>query len=281
MTSEPASPDAPPMISFVGAGPGADDLVTLRGANRLAGADIVIWASSLVPKSMLSHCKDGAAFYDSATMTLEDVLEVYAANPDAAIVRLHSGDPSVYGAIQEQIDWCHEQQRGFEVVPGVTSVSGAAAEIRRELTIPRRGQALVYTRLAGRTKASMRPNEDVKAFAPNGSTMAVFLSGARPDELQAELLCEGSGYDENTPAIVLVRVTWPDQQIVHTTVGELADTIRSTGATMTVLVLVGDVLEDVPVDARSHLYAPEYTTAYRLRSENGSTAGRASARSTH
>ena len=111
--------------------------------------------------------------------------------------------------------------------------------------------------------------------------MAVFLSGARPDELQEELLGETSRYTEDTPAVVLVRATWPDQQIVHTTVGEVGAAIRSTGATMTVLVLVGDVLEDIPVDARSHLYDPTYTTAYRLRSNNGSTEGRASARSTH
>ncbi len=267
------------MISFVGAGPGADDLITLRGANRLANANIVIWASSLIPVTMLDHCAEGIPTHDSATMTLEDVIEVYQDNPDAAIVRLHSGDPSIYGAIQEQIDWCDANGRRFEVVPGVTSVSGAAAAIGRELTIPQRGQALVQTRLAGRTKASMRPNEDVKAFAPNGTTMAVFLSGAKPDELQAELLVEGSGYDKETPAVVLVRVSWPDEQIAHTTVGQLAQTIRDTGATMTVLVLVGDVLANIPVEARSHLYSPDYTTAYRLRSSQGSTQGRASNRS--
>ncbi|MEM8621581.1 MAG: cobalt-precorrin-4/precorrin-4 C(11)-methyltransferase [Actinomycetota bacterium] len=269
------------LISFVGAGPGADDLITLRGAERLADADVVVWASSLIPESMLEHCKPDVELHDSATMTLEDVLSVFAAHPDAPIVRLHSGDPSVYGAIQEQIDWCHASDRAFEVVPGVTSVAGAAAEIRRELTIPQRGQSLVYTRLAGRTKASMRPDEDVKAFAPHGTTMAVFLSGARPDELQSELLVDGSGYTAETPATVIVRATWPDQQIVHTTVGNVAEAIRSTGATMTVLVLVGDVLADIPADARSHLYAPEYTTAYRLRSAQGSTEGRASARRTH
>lgn len=269
------------MISFVGAGPGADDLITLRGANRLANADIVIWASSLIPPTMLEHCKDDVVLHDSATMTLEDVLAVYEANPDTPITRLHSGDPSMYGAIQEQIDWCDANERVFDVVPGVTSVSGAAAAIGRELTIPKRGQALVQTRLAGRTKASMRPNEDVKAFAPNGTTMAVFLSGAKPDELQAELLVEGTGYSRSTPAVVLVRVTWPDEQIHHTTIGDLAETIRSTGATMTILVLVGDVLEDIPVEARSHLYSPAYTTAYRLRSDAGSTEGRASNRSTH
>lgn len=280
-TTSPSEAEHIPMISFVGAGPGADDLITLRGARRLADADIVIWASSLIPESMLDHCRAGATLHDSATMTLEDVLAVFEANPDEMIVRLHSGDPSVYGAIQEQIDWCHEHERFFEVVPGVTSVSGAAAEIRRELTIPKRGQALVYTRLAGRTSASMREHEDVKSFAPNGTTMAVFLSGARPDELQEELLVEGSRYTADTPAVVLVRATWPDQQIVHTTVGGVAAAIRGTGATMTLLVLVGDVLEDIPVDARSHLYDPTYTTAYRLRSERGSTEGRASARSTH
>jgi len=266
------------MISFVGAGPGAADLVTLRGADRLAHADIVIWASSLVPEAMLDHCRDDAVRHDSAVMTLEDVLLVFDTNPGAEIVRLHSGDPSIYGAIQEQIDWCHRMDRAFEIVPGVTSVAGVAAEIGRELTVPMRGQSLTWTRLAGRTAASMRPNEDVKAFAPHGSTMAVFLSGARPDELREELLSPGSGYTPDTPAVVAVRATWPDQQIVPTTVGELADTIRSTGATMTVLVLVGDVLAETPVDARSHLYAPEFTTAYRLRSETGTTAGRPSAR---
>ena len=137
--------------------------------------------------------------HDSATMTLEDVLAVYAEHPEARIVRLHSGDPSVYGAIQEQIDWCHANEHPFEVVPGVTSVSGAAAAIRRELTIPKRGQSLVYTRLPGRTKASMRPNEDVASFAPNGTTMAVFLSGARPHELQADLLRDCLLYTSPSP----------------------------------------------------------------------------------
>jgi len=266
------------MISFVGAGPGAADLITVRGADRLAEADVVIWASSLIPESMIDRCKSAAAIHDSATMTLEDVIEVYRSNPDARIARLHSGDPAIYGAIQEQIDWCVGNERAFEVVPGVTSVAGAAAELGRELTIPQRGQALVMTRLAGRTSASMRPGEDVGAFAPNGTTMAVFLSGARPDELQAELLGEGSGYTEETPAVVFVRATWPDQQIVKTTIGGLADAIRSTGATMTLLVLVGDVLDESPVEARSHLYSPAYTTAYRLRSTQGTTVGRPSKR---
>lgn len=269
------------MISFVGAGPGAADLITVRGADRLARADIVIWASSLVPAEMLDRCRPDATIHDSATMTLEDVLTVYhrAEGRDVAIVRLHSGDPALYGAIQEQIDWCRRAGIDHEIVPGVSSVSGAAASLGQELTAPGRGQALVLTRLAGRTRASMRPDEDVRSLAVHGTTMAVLLSGAKPDELQADLLADGRGYEPETPAAVVVRATWPDEQVVRTTVGQVAAAIRSTGATMTVLVLVGDVLDAAgrPVE-RSHLYSPSFTTAYRLRSAPGTTAGRPSNR---
>ncbi|MFP5320001.1 MAG: precorrin-4 C(11)-methyltransferase [Acidimicrobiia bacterium] len=267
------------MISFVGAGPGAPDLITLRGAARLAAADVVVWASSLVPEALLGHCRAGVTVHDSATMTLEDVVGVYAAHDDATpVVRLHSGDPSLYGAIAEQIDWCLANQRSWEIVPGVSAVSAAAAAAGRELTVPEVSQSVVLTRLAGRTAASMPAGEGVAAFAPHGATMAVFLSAARPDEVQAELLSAGSGYSVETPAVVVVRATWPDEQLVRTTVGELPAAIRSTGATMTVLVLVGEALAGRPVPRRSHLYEPSYTTSYRLRSRPGSTEGRPSAR---
>lgn len=269
------------MISFVGAGPGAADLVTLRGAARLAEAEVVIWASSLVPAELLDHCAAGAEVHDSATMTLEDVLAVYAAHPDpASIVRLHSGDPSLYGAVQEQVDWCIAQGRSWEVVPGVSSVSAASAAVGRELTIPGVSQSVVMTRLAGRTTSSMPEGEGVAAYAQHGGTLAVLLSVARPDELQEELLAPGSAFTPATPAAVVVRATWPDQQVVSTTVGELADAVRSTGATMTALVLVGEALAHRGDERRSHLYAPSYTTAYRLRSTSGSTRGRPSARPT-
>lgn len=266
------------MISFVGAGPGAADLVTLRGVDRLRAADVVIWASSLVPDAVLDHCQERAVVHDSATMTLEDVLGVYAAHDEGtAIVRLHSGDPSLYGAVQEQVDWCLANERVWEIVPGVSSVSAASALVGRELTIPGVSQSVVMTRLAGRTKASMPEREGVAAFAEHGSTLVVLLAGARPDELQDELLAEGSAYTAATPAAIVVRGTWPDEQVVETTVGNLAEDLRSTGATMTVLVLVGEALARRPAAQRSHLYAPEYTTAYRLRSVEGSTAGRPSA----
>ena len=267
------------MISFVGAGPGAADLVTIRGAQRLADAEVVIWASSLVPEALLSHCKAGTDVHDSAVLTLEDVIGIYGRHTDATpIVRLHSGDPSIYGAVGEQIDWCLENGRSWEIVPGVSSVSAATAILGRELTQPGISQSVVLTRLAGRTKASMAPGEGVADFARHGTSMAVFLSGARPDELAAELLSPQSAYHPDTPAAIVIRATWPDEKLVRTTVGQLAQDLKATGTTLTVLVLVGDFLSEEPVARRSHLYSPEHTTAYRLRSVRGSTAGRRSAR---
>lgn len=260
------------MISFVGAGPGAPDLITLRGRDRLAAADVVVWASSLVPEALLTHTRPAAVVHDSKTMTLEDVLGVYAAHPDAAIVRLHSGDPSIYGAIQEQIDWCVARERDFEIVPGVSSLGAAAAALGRELTIPGVAQSVVVTRLAGRTAASMPERESVAAFSATGATMAVFLSAARPRELQAALLSLGSAYDAGTPAAVVVRASWPDEQVVRTTVGQLAEALDATGARTTVLVLVGAALEGGA--GRSHLYSPGFAHMFRRRSTPGTTAGR-------
>ncbi|HEY3941322.1 MAG TPA: precorrin-4 C(11)-methyltransferase [Acidimicrobiales bacterium] len=259
-------------ISFVGAGPGAPDLITLRGAQRLARADVVIWASSLVPEALLSHAGAGSVVHDSASMTLEDVLAVYQAHPDAAIVRLHSGDPSLYGAIQEQIDWCEREGRQYEVVPGVSSLGAGAAAARRELTVPEVAQSVVVTRLASRTGRSMPDAETIGAFAATGCTLAVFLSAARPGALEAELLAPPSRYTPDTPAVIVVRATWPDEQVVVSRCGRLAEDLRATGATTTVLVLVGPALAGAA--PRSHLYAPDFAHGHRRRSAPGSTAGR-------
>ncbi len=218
-----------PMISMVGAGPGAPDLLTLRGRDRLASADVVVWASSLVPEAMLVHARPGAEVHDSKSMTLEDVIDVYASRPDAAIVRLHSGDPSIYGAIQEQIDWCVANQRDFEVVPGVSSLGASAAALRRELTIPSVAQSVVVTRLAGRTSASMPPRESVAAFSAIGATMAVFLSAARPVDLQARAAGDRLGVRALDPGGIVVRATWPDERVLPTTVGRLAETAGELG----------------------------------------------------
>lgn len=267
-----AAPPAGGTISFVGAGPGAADLITLRGAARLGAADVVVWASSLVPSALLEHVRPGAQVHDSATMTLEDVLTVYEDHPDAAIVRLHSGDPALYGAIQEQIDWCVRSGRAYDIVPGVSSLGAAAAVCGRELTIPGLSQSVVVTRLAQRTSASVPPGEQIEAFAATGCTLAVFLSAARPDELQRRLLRPPSAYRSDTPTAVVVRATWPDEQVRRGTVGTVADDIRHTGATKTVLVLVGEAL--AASGARSHLYSPGFAHAHRKASPAGSTQGR-------
>ena len=260
------------MISFVGAGPGAADLLTLRAADRLAAADLVVWASSLVPEAVLEHVRPGAAVHDSAGMTFEDVTGIYAAHPDAAIVRLHSGDLSLYSALQEQVDWCLAHDRAFEIVPGVGSLAAASAAVARELTVPGVAQSVVATRLPGRTAASMPDHETVAGFARHGTTMAVYLSGARPEQLRDELRAGGEGYADDTPAAVVVRATWPDEQVVVTTVGDLPEAVRSTGARITVLVLVGPALAGAA--PRCLLYDPAYAHGHRRRSAPGSTVGR-------
>ena len=262
------------MISFVGAGPGAADLLTLRAVDRLAHADVVVWASSLVPDEVLTHVRPDADVHDSAGMTLEDVLAVYAAaGPDARIVRLHSGDLSLYSAIGEQIDWCVREERDFELVPGVGSLAAAVGAGRTRADRPRRRPVAGRHPAPGPDgRASMPDGESVAAFAPHGTTMAVYLSAARPDELRDELLVDGSGYRPDTPAAVVVRATWPDEQVVLTTVDGVADAIRSTGARTTVLVLVGDALAGAT--ARTRLYDPCYAHGHRRRSRPGDTEGR-------
>ena len=251
------------MISFVGAGPGAPDLITLRGAQRLAAADVVVWAASLVPEALLDHCRPGVEVHDSKTMTLDEVTAVYAAHPTAAIVRLHSGDPGIYSAIGEQIDWCVASGRDFEIVPGVSSLGAAAAAGGLELTAPGVAQSVVLTRLAERTAASMARGDQVRDLAAAGATMAVFLSAARPEALGAELLAPGSGYDEHTPALIAYRVSWPDEQVVRTTVGRLAADLRDLGARATVLVLVGPALDPAGKRRPSHVYSAAYGHTYR------------------
>lgn len=253
------------MISFVGAGPGAADLLTFRAADRLAKADIVLWAGSLVTEAVLAHCRADAQLLDTKGMTLEQVTEAFAANPGAAIVRLHSGDPAWYSAIGEQITWCIANERPFEVVPGVSSVSAAAAALGTELTIPGVSQTVVLTRLAKRTTRSLGPGDDLAAYAAQGGLLALFLSAGDPERLQEVLLGPRSAFTADTPAAIVHRVSWPDEQLVATTVGHLAEELRSRGIKMSALVLVGEALRPGPqacVD-RSHVYDPSFATRFR------------------
>ncbi|MPZ65263.1 MAG: precorrin-4 C(11)-methyltransferase [Pseudonocardiaceae bacterium] len=261
--------DAEGVISFVGAGPGAADLLTLRGAHRLATADVVVWASSLVPAEVLEHCQEGAVLHDSAGMTLEDVLAVYDAHLGAAIVRLHSGDVSLYSTLTEQMMWCAEHERAFEIVPGVGSLAAAAATAGVELTVPGVAQSAVLTRLGGgRTATSMPDGETVAAFARHGTTMAVYLSAARPESLRGELL---AGYAPDTPAVVVAKASWPDETVITTTVDGLADALAASGIRTAALVLVGPALAS---SGRSRLYDPAYSHGCRRRSAAGATTGR-------
>lgn len=254
------------MIAFVGAGPGAADLITLRGAQRLAVADVVIWAASLVPRALLDHCRPGVVLHDSKTMTLDDVCAVFAAHPDAAIVRLHSGDPTVYSAIGEQIAWCRANDREYEVVPGVSSMNATAALAGCELTIPGVAQSVVITRLASGTRASMPDRETVEAFAATGATLAIFLSVTFVEQLAQRLLSDGSAYSAATPVVVGRRVTWPDEQLLRSTIGTMANDVRAAGFDATTLFLIGPALAGA-TDQRSHVYAPDYTTRFRIAAE--------------
>lgn len=253
------------MISFVGAGPGAADLLTFRAADRLARADLVLWAGSLVSQVVLEHCRDDVVLLDTKSMTLEDVTATFAAHPDAAIVRLHSGDPAWYSAIGEQIAWCVAHDRPFEVVPGVSSVSAAAAALGTELTVPGISQTVVLTRLAKRTAKSLGPGDDLAAHARQGGLLALFLSAGDPERLQEVLLGPGSAFSAETPTAVVHRASWPDEQLVRTTLGRLAAELTERGITMSALVLVGEALRPGPgacVD-RSHVYDPAFATRFR------------------
>ena len=251
------------MISFIGAGPGAADLLTLRAVDRLSRADVVIWAGSLVSAEVLRHCRSAATILDSKSMTLEDVTGVYAQHPDAHIARLQSGDPTWFSTIGEQVAWCLAHARPFEVVPGVSSIGAAASAAGIELTVPGISQSVVVTRLARRTAASLGNADDVAAYAAHGGVMVLLLSTGDPQRLQATLLEVRSAYAADTPALIAARVTWPDEQLIWTWVGHLADELVARSITTSALVLVGEALRAGAASRRSHVYDPAYTHSYR------------------
>lgn len=247
-------------VLFVGAGPGAADLLTFRAARAIAAADVVIWAASLVHPDVLQHARPDAEIVDSAALPMEGVLAYYhrATAEGLTIARIHSGDPALWGAIQEQLDHCRELGLRTEVIPGVSSFSAVAAAVERELTIPEVAQSVILTRLGG-GKTPMPPGEEVREFARHGTTMALFLSAARSGRLQEELLA--GGYPEETPCVVAYQCTWPDELIVRCTLGELADTVKEHRLWKHTLVLVGPAL--TAGGTRSHLYHPGHFHGFR------------------
>ncbi|MQN00888.1 MAG: precorrin-4 C(11)-methyltransferase [Lachnospiraceae bacterium] len=248
------------MVHFVGAGPGAVDLITVRGLSFLKNADVLIYAGSLVSAEFADFLKKDALVYNSAKMTLEEVEEVIlmAEAEKKTTVRLHTGDPSLYGAIAEQIAFLKEKNIPYDVTPGVTAAFAAASEMGMEYTLPGISQTLILTRTAGRTPVP--PEESVENLARTHSSMAIYLSVNRCRELKQKLLA--GGYSEDTPAAIAFRVSWPDQKIIRTTVGKLDSCQENEGIVKTALVIVGDALSQSDFD-RSCLYDPDFTTEYR------------------
>ena len=247
------------MVHFVGAGPGAPDLITQRGADISLFADCIIYAGSLVNPALLGLAKPGCALYNSAEMTLEQVLDVMRQTEAAGktTVRLHTGDPCLYGAIREQMDALDAAGISYDDTPGVSSFCGAAAALNAEYTLPTVSQTVIITRMEGRTPVPEK--EKLASLASHGATMVIFLSIGLIDKVQ-ETLLQGA-YTSATPAAVVYKASWPEQKIVRCTVGTLAESTRRNGITKTALIVVGDFLGTRY--ERSKLYDPAFTTAFR------------------
>ncbi len=247
------------MVDFVGAGSGAADLITVRGKMLLEKADVIIYAGSLVNPALLEYKKEGCEVHNSAYMTLEEVIAVVEAAEAAGkrTVRLHTGDPCLYGAIREQMDELDRRGIAYEVCPGVSSFCGAAAALHAEYTLPDVSQSVIITRMAGRT--SVPDAESIEKLAAHQSTMVIFLSTGMLPELSERLLAGGFGPD--TPAAIVYKATWPDEKVLRCTVSTLAETAREHGITKTALIVAGRVLEGAY--RRSELYNPAFSTEFR------------------
>lgn len=248
------------MVYFVGAGCGAPDLITVRGKNLLEKADVIIYAGSLVNPELLSYAKKEAKIYNSAYMTLEEVMAVMEEEKDALIVRLHTGEPSIYGAVREQMDLLEEKGIAYESCPGVSACFGAAAGLNLEFTLPQISQTLIITRQEGRTKVPSK--EKIESLAAHQASMAIYLSAGMLDELRKNLMV--GGYDANTPAALVYKATWQDEQTFVCTVDTLPQVAKEHGITKTAIVLVGDVIAHSHYE-RSRLYAPDFETEFRRK----------------
>lgn len=247
------------MVYFVGAGPGAADLVTLRGHRLLREADIIVYAGSLVNEELLEERKEGCQVYNSAYMTLEEVLKVLIEGEKAGklTVRLHTGDPCLYGAIKEQMDALKKQRIAYEVCPGVSSFCGAAAALKEEYTLPEVSQTVIITRMAGRTQVPKK--EALELLASHGASMVIFLSTGLLPEVKERLLL--GGYREDTPCAIVYKATWPEEKIIRGQLKELPEMAAKNGISKTALIVVGDFLKsDYQL---SKLYDKHFTTEFR------------------
>ena len=247
-------------VYFVGAGPGAADLITVRGAKLIADADVIIYAGSLVNPDLLNYAHEGTEIHNSAYMTLEEVLDVMkdAAADSKTVVRLHTGDPSLYGAVREQMDALDELGITYESCPGVSAAFGAAAAMDLEYTLPGLSQSLVITRMEGRT--AVPEKESIESWAAHEATMAIYLSAGMIDELVRRLIA--GGYKEDTPAAIIYKATWPDEEYCFCRLSELAEVAARHGITRTALILVGEVIGKTGYE-KSKLYDETFSTEFR------------------
>jgi len=252
------------MVYFVGAGTGAPDLITVRGMNLLKKADVIIYAGSLVNPALLDYAKEGCRIYDSAKLTLDEVIGIMkkAEDDGKVTVRLHTGDQSIYGAVREQMDELDKLGISYESCPGVSACFGAAASLNLEYTLPGVSQSLIITRMEGRTPVPEK--ESIESFAAHNASMAVYLSTGMLGEL-SERLIKG-GYKNTTPAAIVYKATWPEEKSYICTVGTLKETADAHGIKKTALVLVGDFISHGSYD-KSRLYAPDFSTEYRKAKE--------------
>lgn len=246
------------IVYFVGAGPGDVDLITVKGREILSSADVVIYAGSLVNKEHLTYCKQGVLIHNSAAMSLNQVIDVIknANLENKRVVRLHTGDPSIYGAIKEQMDELDKFNIGYEVIPGVSSFTAAAASIKKEFTLPNVTQTVILTRIEGRTPVPER--ENIRNLAKIGASMALFLSVNMIDKVVEELKL---GYGRNVPVAVIYKATWPDEKIIVGTLDDIAQKVKSEKVERTAQILVGDFI-DCEYE-KSLLYDESFTHMFR------------------
>lgn len=250
------------MVYFVGAGPGSADLITVRGRDVITKADVVIYAGSLVSKEHLTFCKESIEIHNSAGMTLDNVIEVMkrASEDNKIIVRLHTGDPSIYGAIKEQMDELDKLNINYEVIPGVSSFTAAAASIKKEFTLPSVTQTVILTRVEGRTPVP--EGENLEKLASVGASMAIFLSISMIEKVVSKLR---SGYKRNVPIAVVERATWEDERVIFGTLDDISEKVKEAGIKKCAQILVGDFI-DCEYE-KSLLYDKSFTHMYRKAEE--------------
>lgn len=252
------------MVYFVGAGTGAADLITVRGMRLLEKADVLVYAGSLVNPALLEYTSRECEIHNSAELTLTEVLEIMqrAERSGKTTVRLHTGEPSIYGAVREQMDELDRMGIPYESCPGVSACFGAAAALNLEYTLPGVSQSLIITRMEGRTEVPKK--ESIESFAAHQASMAIYLSTGMLEQL-SERLTEG-GYRRETPAALVYKATWPEEKVCLCTVGTLADTAKEHGITKTAIVLVGEVIAHRSYQ-RSKLYSADFSTEFRQAKE--------------